>query len=90
MERFGWQRSKVAAQHPPLLKLRTCISALLSTFPTNPLCQSKPNANGTDVISQKATKATPPRRPGGSRAMPILKASLTEIASDNPLKGSLH
>ncbi len=90
MERFRWQRSKVAAQHTPTLKHRTSISALLLTFPTNPLCQSKPNANGTDGISQKAFKVAAPRRPGGSRAMPISKASLTEIASDNPLKGSLH
>jgi len=90
MERFRWQRSKVAAQHTPLLKPRTSISALLRTFPTNQLCQSKPNVNGTDVISQKTLKVAAPRMPGGTRAIPILKASLTEIASDNPLKGSLH
>lgn len=58
MERFRWQRSKVAAQHALLLRLKIFIPALFFTFLINLVRQSKPNSTkGTDEISQKALEA---------------------------------
>jgi hypothetical protein len=41
MERFRWQRSRVARQHAPLLKPGPFIPAVLSIFLINPSPESK-------------------------------------------------
>ncbi len=58
MERFRWQRSKVAAQHALLLEFEAFIPALIFVFLINPICELKLNStNYTGVVSQKALEA---------------------------------
>jgi len=55
MERLRWQRSKLAAQHAPFLKLevKTFVRVLLLIFLINQFCKPKPHSKNTDGIRYK-------------------------------------